>query len=409
MSRPAGAASYTALLRLPGVLPAFAAAALLRLSYAAVVLSLLLVVQDATASFASAGAAVGAFALPSLLAPYKSRVVDRLGARRTLTALGTCYAGVLASVALCAAAGVFSAVPYLLLCALAGVVSPPAGPVMRGIWASFTPVEVDRKRAYSLDAVAEEGLFAVGPLLVGVAVAMTGALAALALTATLALVGACMLGMSAAAGGAAVSGQVPARQRLLGPLHVPDVQWIVLAMIAVGCALAPLEVAVVARATQAGDPAAAGYLLAMLSMGSAAGGLLWGRVRQVPPTSRQLLALMAVLGTGTAVAGLVPSLHALAVVLTLTGAAVAPAFVVAYVLADRAVDDNVRTEANTWISTAANVGGALGAAGAGLLIEYMSAAASFLAGGLLLIAMLPVLAVLKGRSRSSGAVTAGTS
>lgn len=125
MSRPAGTASYSALLRLPGALPAFAAAALLRLSYASVVLSLLLVVQDATGSFAVAGAAFGAYALPSLLAPYKSRVVDRVGARRTLTCLGVGYAAVLSGMGACAVGGVDAASPYLLLATAAGVLSPP--------------------------------------------------------------------------------------------------------------------------------------------------------------------------------------------------------------------------------------------------------------------------------------------
>lgn len=70
----------------------------------------------------------------------------------------------------------------------------------------------------------------------------------------------------------------------------------------------------------------------------------------------------------------------------------APAFVVAYVLADQLVSDSVRTETNTWIASAANVGGAVGAALAGLLVEHISARASFTAGGLFLIAVLPLLA-----------------
>lgn len=399
MSRPVplGTASYSALLRLPGALPAFAAAAVLRLSYASVVLSLLLVVQDATGSFAVAGTAVGAYALPSLFAPYKSRLVDRLGVRRTLTSLGVGYSTVLAVIAACSVGGVQIALPYLLLAAASGVLSPPAGPVMRGIWAALTPDELGRSRAYSLDAVAEEGLFAVGPLLVGAVLLVAGPETALAVTAGLALAGACVLGQSRAAAAVAVAARLPSGRQLLGPLHLSGVRWIVVAMLVVGFALAPLEVAVVARATQAGSPAAAGYLLAVLSVGSAAGGLLWGRLRR-PPTTGLLLTVMAMLGVGTAVAGLVPSLPALGVVLALTGAAIAPAFVVAYVLADRLVDGSVRTETNTWIATAANIGGAAGAAVAGLLTEHVSARASFAVGGGLLILALPLLLLTRSRT-----------
>lgn len=55
-------------------------------------------------------------------------------------------------------------------------------------------------------------------------------------------------------------------------------RWIVLAMLAVRLGLAPLEAAVVARASQVRHPAAAGYLLAVLSVGSATGGLVWDRL-----------------------------------------------------------------------------------------------------------------------------------
>jgi len=368
------------------------------LSYAAVVLSLLLVVQGATGSFAVAGAAVGAYALPSLLAPYKARLVDRVGARCALTGLGVGYFTVLLVMGGCAYGSVVDAPPYLLLAAAAGALSPPAGPVMRGIWAALIPDEAERGRAYSLDAVAEEGLFAVGPLLVGAVVAVANPVGALAVTAGLALAGACALGLSKAAAAISVPAAPPAGRRLLGPLLLPGVRWIVVVMLVTGFALAPLEVAVVARATQAGSPAAAGYLLAVLSIGSATGGLLWGRLRHQPASTGQLLAVMSVLGAGTVAAALVPSLPGLAVVLALTGAAIAPAFVVAYVLADRLVDASVRTETSTWVTTAANVGGAAGAAVAGLLIERLSASASFAVGGGLLLVMLPVLLATRARA-----------
>lgn len=394
MSRPAGAASYGALLRLPGASPAFAAAAFLRLSYASVGLSLLLVVQGATDSFAVAGTAVGAYVVPSLLAPYKSRLIDRVGVRRTLPTLGLTYAGVLAATGACAVGDVATATPYLSLAPAAGVVSPPVGPVMRAIWATLTPDELGRSRAYSMDAVAEEGLFAVGSLLVGVVLLVAGPVTALAITAGLALTGAFALGLSRAAAALSAPARPTSDRSLPGPLLLPGVRWVVMAMAAAGFAIAPLEVGVVARATQAGSPAAAGYLLAVLATGSAAGGLLWGRLRR-PPTTDLLLAVLAALGAGTVLAGLIPGLLGLGLVLALTGAATAPAFVVAYVLGDRLVDGSMRTETNTWIATAANLGGAAGAAVAGLLIEHVSARASFAVGGGLLIVMLPLLAATR--------------
>ena len=58
---------------------------------------------------------------------------------------------------------------------------------MRGIWPSLTPDLAARQRAYSLDAVTEETLFAIGPVLVGTVVARSTPLAALVVTAVLGL------------------------------------------------------------------------------------------------------------------------------------------------------------------------------------------------------------------------------
>ena len=400
MSRPVEAVSYRALLRLPGAMPAFAAAALVRLSYAMVGLSFLLVVQDATGSFGAAGAALGAFALPTLLAPYKSRLVDRFGVRLPLRGLGAGYATMLAAVVGCAAAGVQARSPYLLLALAAGVLTPPVGPVMRGIWAGLTPSGAARNRAYSLDGVAEEGLFATGPLLVGAVLLVLEPFAALLLTAIVALIGSVALSCSCLVGRSPfpTGFTPPPASGLVGPLRLPGVRWLMLAMFGVGVALAPLEVAVVARATEAGSAAAAGYLLAALSLGSAGGGLLWGRLNLTGRRSSLLLVLMVLLGVGTVAAGLTPSLAALAGVLVLTGAVVAPAFVLAYMLADQLVDETVRTETSTWIGTASNIGGAVGVTGAGFLVDHLSARAPFVAGGICLLTLVPLLLVVRSRS-----------
>lgn len=402
MPRPIGAASYRALLHLPGAPYAFASAALIRLSYATVTLSFFLVVQNATGSFAVAGAALSAFALPSVIAPYKSRLVDRLGVRRALTGLGAGYASALGAVAVCGARDVASPLPYVALAVVAGVLTPPVGPVMRGIWAALTRGDAQRNRAYSLDAVAEEGLFAVGPLLVGGVLLVAPPVAALLLTAALALAGCVGLGSSGLARGRSAMAEDgtatapgPTASRLLGSLRVPGIRWLALAMLGFGFALAPLEIAVIARATEADSAASAGALLALLSVGSVAGGLVWGRLNLARRRSSQLLSLLALVGAGTAAAGTAPTLPLLAVVLAVTGAGIAPVFVVAYVIADRLVDDSIRTETSTWIATASNVGGSLGLGAAGLLIEYASASAAFAAGGTLLLALLPLLIVLR--------------
>lgn len=88
MSRPQRALTYRAVLSLPGALRSFTAASLGRLAYGTIGLSLLLVVHQATHSFAVAGTASGFYALGTLTGPAKSRLADRYGQRRILPVLG---------------------------------------------------------------------------------------------------------------------------------------------------------------------------------------------------------------------------------------------------------------------------------------------------------------------------------
>jgi len=255
MNRPDRAASYADVLRLPGVGPAFAAATLGRLSYATVSLALLITVHDATRSYAAAGSALGAFGLASVTMPVKSRLIDRLGQARVLPVLSIAFAGSLIAASLATYASISTALLYVTLAVLAGLTAPPLGPSMRALWASLTPDPAVRQRAYSLDAVVEEVLFGVGPLLVGAMVLVSTGPAALLGTAVLNLLGG--LGMARAAPRQA-SPATAAYGHLLGPFRQPGFGLLAVALVGAGLGGGPLEVAVVARTQEQGHPAAVG-------------------------------------------------------------------------------------------------------------------------------------------------------
>lgn len=65
----------------------------------------------------------------------------------------------------------------------------------------------------------------------------------------------------------------------------------------------------------------------------------------------------------------------------MSGLAVAPALVVAYILGDALVPESMHTEASTWMPTTHNLdGAAVGAFAAGALVDASSARAAFLFG-----------------------------
>lgn len=378
MNRPIQAVSYRALLRYPGVLRAFTAATIGRLSYATSSLSVLLTVQQATRSYAVAGTALGLYALASFTIPLKSRWIDRAGQRRVLPVLASVFAAVCVTIAVVATADVSAPLVYLGLSTAIGLAAPPLGPSMRALWAALTPDPAARQRAYSLDAVTEETLYAVGPVLVGVVVAVSSSGTALLLTGALNLLGAVGIATSSAANRHSDTDGVRSAKTLLGPFNQRGFLLLIAAMLGVGLGVGPVEVAVVAIAGRAGQPGVAGYLLAAVSVGSAVGGLTWGRIHHRRQTSAQLGTLVAAMAAGGLVAAFAPSLPLLGVALGLTGLVTAPVFVVAYLAADALVPHSGRTEATTWVNTANNTGIALGAAAAGVLVDWVNGPAALI-------------------------------
>lgn len=130
--------TYRGLLARPGALRVFGAAAVARLSFGMVSLSLLLLIHQTTGSFAAAGAATGAFSAGTLTAPAKARLMDRRGQRVMLPLLGLGAAGAMLAMVLLGLAHWRNPVTYIFLCAAAGALTPPIGPAMRALWATIT-------------------------------------------------------------------------------------------------------------------------------------------------------------------------------------------------------------------------------------------------------------------------------
>jgi predicted MFS family arabinose efflux permease len=381
------------LLRTPQAPRAFLASTVARLSYGTVILSMLLTVQRATGSYAVAGACLGAYGVPTILGPLRSRAIDRRGARAVLLPLAAGYSVALIVIAACAGAGVRAAAPYAISAFVAGVLAPPVGPVMRGIWAALSPEPAARQRAYSLDAVVEEVIYASGPVVVGAVIALASPLAALLVTAALALGGCVALATSPLAVAPLTA---PAERDFLGPLRVAPLRAVLVVITVAGAGLASVDLAVAARL---GNGPAVGYVLAALSVGSAIGGLAWGRREHRRPYRVQLAGMLAVMAAGMVGVAAVSGAWWLALLLGLTGLAIAPVFVVAFVVADALVPPGSRTEATTWVTTAGNVGGAAGAAAFGAVVDHVSARAALLLAAVLIAGVIPVLALAR---RGSG-------
>jgi MFS family permease len=370
--------SYLAVLRLPHARPLLLASLVGRLSNATGPLSVVLFVQEETGSLAQAGAASAAIALASgLLAPVRGRLVDRYGQRRCLAPMALAFAAALTGLVAVAGPGRAAGAATVGLAAAAGAVAPPLGASMRVLWVSLVGQGPRLQTAYALDAVLDELLFVVGPLLAGGLAALYRPAAGVLATAGLALAGTLGLvasPMSRAQAGSRAHGA--GRVGWAGALAAPGLRRLVLSLAGVGAAIGIWEISLVGAAREAGAPEAASILLAAWAAASAVGGLWYGARTWRRPAGRRYLALLALLVLAGAIMAAAGSPIALGAVVVLVGAVLAPLESSAYVLAAEVAPAGTLTETGTWLNTAINVTSAAGLAVAGALVDGAGVSAS---------------------------------
>ena len=239
-----------------------------------------------------------------------------------------------------------------------GVAFPTAGAVLRVQYPRLLGDDSTLLHgAFALDSVLTETIFTVGPLLTAAIVVVFGPAAALVVSAVAVLVGTVSMV-------AALPGAEPREQEAsgggFGALAAPGIRTLVAAMLPVGFAFGALEVALPAFAQSHGEPGLAGVLIALWSIGSIVGGLLYGaRPRQAPLASVHLRMAIA-LPIGFLPLALAVSPLAMAALAPLAGLAIAPLLATRNELAGLVAPPGARTEAYTWPLTALVAGIARG-------------------------------------------------
>ncbi|MDP9400365.1 MAG: MFS transporter [Actinomycetota bacterium] len=388
---------YLRILRVPRVGRLLAANLLARLPIGINGLAIILFLRAQTGSFAVAGLVAGALALGSGSgAPLQARLVDRHG-RRVLVPLALAHAaGLLALLAL----GTLGAPSLLLaLTALgAGLVLPPISSVMRARYPALLRADPALVRsAFALDSVLTETIFTLGPLLTAVLVATLEPQAALVLSAGAVVCGtvAFVTGLPPAPGGG--EGRRSATGDALGALRSPAIRTLVLATLPIGFAFGAIEVALPAFATEQDRPELAGVLLAVWSLGSLVGGLVYGARARSGPLPRVHLRLAVLVAVGFLPLLLAPSFAVMALLVIPAGVFVAPLIATRNELAGTAAPAGAETEALTWPLTALVSGIALGAAVGGSLADGVGWRGAVVAG--VLAAALGATVAVLGRAR----------
>ncbi len=387
-------APYEAIFAIPRAWRFSAAGIIGRMPMAMYGLGTVLLISAGTGHYGVAGSVSAAGSLGgALCAPQLGRLVDRVGQHRVL--IPVCLVFVLAVAGLVTAVTLHAPDWTLFACGMAGgATMPQTGPMARARWSALLGGSPRLHTAFSLESVADELCFVIGPAAVTVLATQLNPAAGVGCAALFALAGSLWFASQRSTeppprpaprpGG--VSGH---RSRLAAPSLVI----LVPVSVFLGAMFVTIDLSTVAFATRLGHKPLAGLILGVYALGSATGGLWYGSRTWRAPASRRMAVTLCLTVAGVCTFWAMPSLAVLAVLIYLCGLTIAPTLIAAFSLLESTARPGRATEAMTWLSTGISVGLAIGATAAGFILDafgprwgYVFAGASGVAAAVICLA-----------------------
>ncbi|GHE64268.1 MFS transporter [Streptomyces spiralis] len=371
-----------------------------RLPNATAAIAIVLFVRAEGGTYSLAGALAAVYGVANAVGqPVLGRLVDLHGQPRVQ--LPAAVASALAMTAF-ALTGTEPPVLAWAAVAAAGLFTPPLEGGLRALWPSVLRKDGQVHTAYAMDAVAQEVMFTVGPLLVTLCASLWSARAALVVLNVIGVLGALSVVVSPPSRGWR---SAPREAHWLGALRSPGLLVLLGAFLFVGIALGSITVASVPYADAHGGDAVYGWLMAALGLGALMGGTVYGARpwRGVP--ERRLRVLVALLAVCYLPLMLMPDAVAMVALTVLSGVFLAPCIACAFIIVDRHAPSGTVTEAFSWLVTTFTVGASVGTGVAGPVVQAGGALWGFAVPGaagavslLVLLATGRVLAAPAGRA-----------
>ncbi|MFE6522783.1 MFS transporter [Streptomyces sp. NPDC057794] len=357
-----------------------------RLPNATAAIAIVLFVRAEGGTYSLAGALAAVYGVANAAGqPVLGRLVDLRGQPRVQLP-----AAVLSALAMAAFAfsGIGSLPLAYLAVAGAGLFTPPLEGGLRALWPSVLRREDQVHTAYAMDAVAQEVMFTVGPLLVTLCVSLWSAQAALLVLNVVGVLGALSVVVSAPS---RAWRSAPREAHWLGALRSTGLLALLAAFLFIGMALGSITVASVPYADAHGGDAVYGWMMAALGFGALVGGAAYGARQWAGEPARRLQVLVALLVVCYLPLTLMPDTVPMVALTALAGVFLAPAIACAFVLVDRHAPRGTVTEAFSWLVTTFTVGHSVGTGVAGPVVQAGGAQWGFavpaVAGGVSLLVL----------------------
>jgi len=369
-------ASYRRILATPGALLFSSSGLVGRVPMSMAGLGIVFLVQAGTGSYGVAGAVSAAYMFANaLFAILQGRLIDTVGQHLVVTAASVCF-GISAGLLIVSVQADWPIAISYVAAAAAGATLPEVGSAVRARWTHVLTAPADLQTAFAFEAVVDESVFIVGPIVVTVLATAIDPAAGLAAAAFLGVVG---------------SLAFAAQRRTEPPAHPhdratgarPPMPWRTVLPLSIMCgALGILfgaaEVTTVAFADEQGHKGYAGGLLALWALGSLLAGGVTGAVHwRRGPSFR---ARVGAFGMACAMAPLyfVDSVPLMGLLLLIGGVAIAPTMIAGMSLIQSSVPPARLTEGMAIMHTGLIAGVAPGAALSGAVIDAHGASAAYL-------------------------------
>ncbi|GGO69258.1 MFS transporter [Nocardioides deserti] len=369
-------ATYRRVLANPGAALFSATGLVARLPISMVGLGIVLLVESSTGSYGVAGAVSAAYMVANaLLAIVQGRLLDALGQGRVLATASVVFGVAMVAVVTSVEAG-WPLVATYVAAAFAGGSLPQIGSCVRTRWSYVLEAPEDKQTAYALEAVADEAVFILGPILVTLLATTVDPVAGLAV-AIVAGVG----GSLAFASQRATEPPPHRHDRTIGAR--PPLPWRTVVPLAIGSAalgvlFGAAEVTTVAFAEEQGNEAYAGGLLALWALGSLVAGFVTGTIAWKRGPAVRVRWGAAAMACAMAPLFLVDSVWLMGLVLLAGGLAIAPTLVATMSLTERVVPASRLTEGMAIMQTGLVAGVAPGATISGFVVDHSGASAAYL-------------------------------
>ncbi len=375
--------SYRRVLARPGALAFSGAALLARLPISMVGLGIVLLVEERTGSYGLAGSVSAVFVLAeAAFAVLHGRWVDHFGQFRVLPVAISVFGAGLALMMLAVERDWPGVLTYLFA-GVSGAALPQVGASVRTRWSHLLDDAADKQTAFALEAVLDEVVFVVGPVVVTLLATGWHPVAGLTCALVSGVVGtfafAAQRRTEPPAGRARSTGRRdPMPWRLVLPLAV--------VCLTLGALFGAAEVTTVAFAEEQGERWVAGWLLAVWSFGSLVAGLVTGAIVWRSGPEMRLRWGSAAMAVAMAPLMFVQSVPLMAVVLLVGGLAIAPTLIGVMTMVEQGVPSGRLTEGMAILHTGIVAGVAPGAGIAGFVVDESGASAAYavaLVGGVL--------------------------